>query len=166
MGVPPPPGEFANNWNKELFRSWYELEQKYLITSILEKVTKHNLVPRVLSWLDPGNEVDENKNKVVRSLSRKISDLRSQKKKMREGFKFFFSSSGFCPDRCSKTDELKLHHWKHFSPHVTESKAVLDFGFNAVDFGFQELDSGIFVSGTWILACVQTPPIWIQDSNR
>ena len=108
----------------------------------------------------------QNKNKVVRSLSRKISDLRSQKKKMREGFKFFFSSSGFCPDRCSKTDELKLHHWKHFSPHVTESKAVLDFGFNAVDFGFQELDSGIFVSGTWILACVQTPPIWIQDSNR
>ena len=35
----------------------------------------------------------------------------------------------------------------HFvSPHVKESKAVLDSGFHAMDSGFQVLDSGLFVT--------------------
>ena len=32
------------------------------------------------------------------------------------------------------------------SPHVRESKAVIDSGFHAVDSVFQELDSGLLVS--------------------
>ena len=38
----------------------------------------------------------------------------------------------------------------HKSPHVRESKTVLDSGFHAIDSGFQVLDPGFFVSGTWI----------------
>ena len=40
-------------------------------------------------------------------------------------------------------------------PQIRESKTVLDSGFHAVDSRFQQLDSGFFVSGTWI-----------SDSNR
>ena len=32
------------------------------------------------------------------------------------------------------------------SPHVRESRSVIDSGFHAVDSGFQVLDSGFFVS--------------------
>lgn len=41
------------------------------------------------------------------------------------------------------------------SPHARESKTVLDCESHAVDPGFRVLDSGFFVSETWIL-----------DSNR
>ena len=41
------------------------------------------------------------------------------------------------------------------SPHGRESKTVFDCGSHAVDPGLQVLDSGFFVSETWIL-----------DSNR
>ena len=37
----------------------------------------------------------------------------------------------------------------YVSPHVRESKTVLDCGFHIVDSGFQVLDSSLF--GTWIL---------------
>ena len=40
-------------------------------------------------------------------------------------------------------------------PHVRESKTVLDSRFHSVDSVIQVLDSGFFVSGTWI-----------PDSNR
>ena len=36
------------------------------------------------------------------------------------------------------------------SPHVSESKTVLDSGFHAVDYGFQVLDILVFVGGIWI----------------
>lgn len=36
----------------------------------------------------------------------------------------------------------------HVSPHVRQSKSILDYEFHAVDSGFQVLDSGF--SGTWI----------------
>ena len=36
------------------------------------------------------------------------------------------------------------------SPHVRESRAVLDSGFHAVAFGFRVLDSGFKHSGFWI----------------
>ena len=45
------------------------------------------------------------------------------------------------------------------SPHIRESKTVLDSGFHAVDSRFQQLDSGFFVSGTWI------PDSKTQDSE-
>ena len=47
--------------------------------------------------------------------------------------------------------------WSKISPHLRESKTVLDCGFHRVDSGFQVLKSGtpVFVSRTWIL-----------DSNR
>ena len=41
------------------------------------------------------------------------------------------------------------------SPHVRESKAIWDLRFHSVESGYQVLDSGCFVSGTWI-----------PDSNR
>ena len=44
----------------------------------------------------------------------------------------------------------KSLHIIHKSPHVRESKTVLDSRFHAVDSGFQVLDSGFFVNGTWI----------------
>ena len=36
-------------------------------------------------------------------------------------------------------------------PHVKESKTALDSEFHAMVSGFHVLDSGLFVSGTWIL---------------
>ena len=57
-------------------------------------------------------------------------------------------------------------------PHVRESKTVLDSRFHAVDSGFQVLETGLFISGTWIqshsLNCIQdsqaydTPWLHIQ----
>ena len=39
----------------------------------------------------------------------------------------------------------------HLSPHIREeSKTVLDSGFHAVGSGLQVMDSGLFVSETWI----------------
>ena len=42
------------------------------------------------------------------------------------------------------------------SPHVRQSRAVLDSGFHAMDSGFQLLHSEFLVSGT----------NWIPDTNR
>ena len=38
----------------------------------------------------------------------------------------------------------------YHSPHIRESRTVLDSGFHAVNSGSQVLDSKFFVSGTWI----------------
>ena len=45
----------------------------------------------------------------------------------------------------------------HPGPYVRESKTILDSGFCANDSGLKVLDSGFFVSGTWIpdyLSCI------------
>ena len=56
-------------------------------------------------------------------------------------------------EACSKTLETsnaKIVQKIVSSRHVKESKTVLDSEFHAVDSVFQVLDSGFFLSGTWI----------------
>ena len=38
----------------------------------------------------------------------------------------------------------------NISPHVKESKTVLDSGLHVVDSGFEVPDSGVIVNGMWI----------------
>ena len=49
------------------------------------------------------------------------------------------------------------------SPHLRESKIVLDSGFHAVDSGFQVLYSRFLVSGTWIPIVSGIPDFYAQD---
>ena len=49
------------------------------------------------------------------------------------------------------------------SPHLRESKIVLDSGFHAVDSGFQVLYSRFLVSGTWIPIVSGFPDFYAQD---
>ena len=48
------------------------------------------------------------------------------------------------------------HNITNCSPHVRDSKTVLNSGLQAVDSRFQVMDSGFFVDGTWIMAGFQS----------
>ena len=53
------------------------------------------------------------------------------------------------------------------SPHIRESRTVLDAGIQATDSGSQVMDTGFFVSGTWILDSNRQwdPDFWICIPN-
>ena len=55
--------------------------------------------------------------------------------------------------------------YNYLSFNVTESKTVLDSEVNTVDSEFQVLDTGLFVSGTWIPDFNQDSLSYIADSK-
>ena len=65
------------------------------------------------------------------------------------------SFRGFIPN--FEEHPRPFHMGFHPGPYVRESKTILDTGFCANDSGLKVLDSGFFVSGTWIpdyLSCI------------